>query len=198
MCCILLGLLIPASASAHITRLFTLKSHKATITSSCQTITVYQQTYVHPDALAAVERATSDQSLQLRSAWGTPCVTFGAGGWPLFLQSGETRAANGTVTAQLGGEHYWNGSEPFAVVTTGDLTYQYWARAFTHEVIEAVKNPRCNLYINGVFGEIADPVQNFTYALDGVQVSDFVLPTFYNVDNHAGPWDQAHLLTGPV
>ena len=43
--------------------------------------------------------------------------------------------------------------------------------------------------------EVCDPVENWSYPLDGVQVSDFVLPDYFN--SGAGPWDEMGALTGP-
>lgn len=188
---VLAGLLAPAANATRITRFFHTKAIRA---SACLTVTVVQQTYVHPTALAAVERAAVDQSYQLGAAWGTPCIRFGAGGYTLTLTSGCT-TSNGTTTCQLGGVHSPNGN---MAVQTGALPYTLWVRPFTHEVVERLVNPGCNRWINNIFAEVADPVQGVTYAVDGVQVSDFVLPAYYNVDNFSGPWDEAHALTRPA
>jgi hypothetical protein len=70
------------------------------------------------------------QSLQLRAAWGTPCVHLGARGWPLYLWIGRTEW----------GVHYWSG-EPYAFVYTDGLPYIASSQAFSHEVIEALVEP---------------------------------------------------------
>jgi hypothetical protein len=107
-----------------------------------QTITVANQANVRPWALARVERAVVDQSLQLRAAWGTPCVQFGAGGWLVYLQTGYTPEPEGATSFALGGKHYgaayegslWVG-QPYAVVRTGALPYANWSFAFSHEIM---------------------------------------------------------------
>ena len=46
-----------------------------------QAITVVNQAKIRTRVLARVERAVAAQSLQVRAAWGTPCVQFAPGGW---------------------------------------------------------------------------------------------------------------------
>lgn len=137
-----------------------------------QTITVVNQANVRPSALAKVENAIVAQSLQLRTAWGTPCVQFERGGWPLYL---STDGASDHVTG------------PVIDVPTGGLSYLAWSSTFSHEVVEALVDPATTLgYMretDGVWSgsnlEVADPVQERAYRLDGVYVSDFVLPAYF-------------------
>lgn len=157
-----------------------------------QTLTVVNQAHARAAALAAVEQATVDQSAQLQQAWMTPCVRFGTGGSTITLTSGCT-TVNGSTSCQLGGLHYANGN---IAVQTGALTYTLWARAFTHEVVERLANPSNSTWYYNVFLEIADPVQNWTYLVDGVPVSDFVRPAFYT--RAVGPYDWAVRLERPL
>lgn len=175
-------------------------------TASCpagvpvQTITVTNLAHATTAALAAVERATTDQSMQIRAAWGTPCIRFGPGGWPLILTSGRIANPDGTTTYQLGGVHTGTASRhgataiPTIDVQTGALPYKTWARAWTHEVAETLENPTASTVPGGP-QEIADRVENgnATYTVDGLQVTDFVFPSFYT--DGPGPFDQAHTLT---
>jgi hypothetical protein len=78
-----------------------------------QTITVVNQANVRPAALALVENAVVAQSLQVRAAWGTPCVVFGPGGWKLYLKTG--------ATGEPWGEHFSNRGLPYLLVWTGAL-----------------------------------------------------------------------------
>src|SRR5438552_2007786 len=73
-----------------------------------QSITVVNQAKVQPRVLARVERAVAAQSLQVRAAWGTPCLRFGAGGWRLYLKVGG---------AQPHADHDFYG-QPYALVWT--------------------------------------------------------------------------------
>lgn len=155
-----------------------------------QTITVINQALARPDALARVERAEVAQSVQLHAAWGTPCVQFGRGGWPLHLLMGGASSVP---------EHNYDG-EPILFVYTTGLTYQSWSAVFSHEVLEALVNPTtANVYYRGettvtaqglgggepaeeqVGGtvEVVDPVADRGYKLDGVWVSDFVFPAYF-------------------
>ncbi|HUA43579.1 MAG TPA: hypothetical protein VMA77_00015 [Solirubrobacteraceae bacterium] len=184
-----------------------------------QTITVVDQTNVRPSALAQVENAIVAQSLQLRAAWGTPCVQFGPGGWPVYLQHGSTEW----------GVHY--GPAPHAFVYTDGLPYGMWSQVFSHEILEMLEDPTTGTAYHydgtGSALEVADPVEERAYRLDGVWVSDFVLPAYFAgaqylpcatevtfpngvlteavvctggeiaPPNAAGPYDEMGLLTGP-
>ena len=138
-----------------------------------QVITVVNQANVRPFALAKVERATVDQSLQLRAAWGTPCVQFAPDGWLLYLKVGGSEAH---------GVHDFYG-QPYALVWTSGATIDGWSRDFSHEVVEMLEDPTGNVrYLRDGSTwqrEIADPVNFLGYRLDGVYVADFVLPAWF-------------------
>lgn len=180
-----------------------------------QNITVINQANVRPVALATVERAVVDQSLQLRASWGTPCVQFGPGGWKLYLKTG--------AQGQDAGMHFWDGS-PYILVWTGGVTWQGWSAMFSHEIVETLVDPNNTYYSFADSSsqlEVADPVEHHNYPIDGVYVADFVTPNWYAgatlgvcstvVDQgissivcsgpllssaqNTGPWDQAHALT---
>ncbi len=155
-----------------------------------QTITVVNQANVRPWALAKVENAIVAQSLQLRAAWGTPCVQFGPGGWPLYLKIG----------AQPHGVHLWYGA-PYALVWTGGGTVESWSRDFSHEILEMLVDPETNraVYHGGVgqMVEVADPVEWNGYRLNGVFVSDFVLPSWFAGGTTGAPTCQGAVCTFP-
>jgi hypothetical protein len=57
--------------------------------------------------------------------------------------------------------------------------------AISHECCEAVGNPAVNEWVDDGFGnewchELCDAVEAVTYSVDGVDVSDFVLPSFFD------------------
>ncbi len=137
-----------------------------------QTLTVVNQARVNPSALARVTRAISAQSMQLRAAWGTPCVTFGPGGWRVYLKVG----------AEAHGVHLFYG-EPYALVWTGGGTAESWSRDFSHEILEMLVDPATNRSVyaggEGRIVEVADPVEWEGYRLKGVFVSDFVFPAWF-------------------
>src|SRR5690349_9989842 len=79
----------------------------------------------------ACPTAVPAQSMQVRAAWGTPCVRFAAGGWKLYLKGGG---------AEPHGEHDFYG-RPYALVWTSGATAEGWSRGFSHEVIEMLEDP---------------------------------------------------------
>ena len=139
-----------------------------------QTITVVNQAHVRSAALALVENAVVAQSLQVRAAWGTPCVVFGPGGWKLSLKTG--------ASGEPWGEHFSNRGLPSVLVWTGALTWPGWSTVFSHEVVETLVDPVNAHYIRDLVSnqlEVADPVEHHAYQLRRVYVSDFVLPAWY-------------------
>jgi hypothetical protein len=179
-----------------------------------QTITVINQANVRPSALALVENAVVAQSLQVRAAWGTPCVVFGPGGWKLYLKTG--------AAGEPWGEHFSNRRLPYLLVWTGALTFQGWSTDFSHEIVETLVDPVNAHYIRDLVSnqlEVADPVEHHAYQLDRVYVSDFVLPAWYagaqtgdcyaaagaitcpgpllSAPDKPGPYDQALVLDRP-
>lgn len=137
-----------------------------------QALTIVNQAKVSPFALAKVERAIVDQSVQLRAAWGTPCVQFAAGGWPVYLRIGGTEW----------GVHY--GDPTRAVIYTGGLPMVAWSTPFSHEIVEMLVDRGAQIgvmHAGGNWGtlEVADPVEHRAYRLDGVWVSDFALPAWF-------------------
>ncbi len=219
---VLVALMFTASASAVSTRVRDASGSAASnvvpASAACpagvptQTLTIVDQARVKWSVLARVTRAVSAQSMQLRRAWGTPCVTFGPGAWHVYLKIG----------AQPRGVHLWYGA-PYALVWTGGGTVESWSRDFSHEILEMLVDPETNrsVFDDGVgrIVEVADPVEWHGYRLDGVYVSDFVLPAWFAgattgeptcvgsscsfpgpplaSADAAGPYDQMHLLTSP-
>jgi hypothetical protein len=106
-----------------------------------QTIAVVDQAHVAPAALAEVTQAITAQSLQLRAAWGTPCASFGPGGWRVYLKVG----------GEPHGVHLWFG-RPYALIWTGGGTVESWSRDFSHEILEMLVDPNTNrsVYRDGV------------------------------------------------
>ncbi len=85
-----------------------------------------------------------------------------------------------------------NADKPFGFVFLDVCREQKdnWTVALSHEAIELVGDPMSNLLVQGpsphdkhalVFHmfELCDPVTNDTYLIDGVEVSNFVLPGFF-------------------
>lgn len=155
-----------------------------------QTITITNQANVQPFELAKIENAIVAQSLQLRAAWSTPCVQFGPGGWPLYLQIGDTRSS-------AHGQHFFS-NQPYAIVWTSGRVG--WSVVLSHEILEMLVDPTLTRDIwhdgQGSAIEIADAVEGQAYCLHGVYVVDFVLPSWFASDAGA-PYDQMGILASP-
>jgi hypothetical protein len=72
-----------------------------------------------------------------------------------------------------------------------------WTVTLSHETLELVGDPMSNLWVQGthpldrrrrVFHlfEMCDAVQNETYTIDGVAVSNFVLPSYFSKGEQEG------------
>jgi hypothetical protein len=161
------------AVETHALRALTLPVASCPAGVPVQTLTVINQANARPFALARVENAIVAQSLQLRAAWGTPCVQFGPGGWPIYLKTG--------FGPDLG-LHAFSGG-PYAIVWTSAGTYVAWSQPFSHEVAEMLVDPttQVDYTFDGSSSmlEIADPVEDIAYRLKGVWVSDFVLPAYF-------------------
>jgi hypothetical protein len=72
--------------------------------------------------------------------------------------------------------------------------------AISHEVCETAGDPGCNLWADDGSGaewarELCDAVESSSYDIQGVRVSDFVLPSFFEA-NARGPYSYVESTTG--
>jgi hypothetical protein len=87
-----------------------------------------------------------------------------------------------------------------AKVTTGDWSV---SSVLSHEVLEMFIDPNCNLWANDGKGsaysfEVCDPVEAPTYAVNGVSVSNFVTPSWFDSQAAANAgFDKLGKLTAP-
>jgi hypothetical protein len=84
-----------------------------------------------------------------------------------------------------------------------------WSVAASHELLEMLADPDINLAAEGYDPddpetaafyayEVCDPVEGDVYAIDGVQVSDFVTPEYFEIDPPPeSRFDHLGLLTAP-
>lgn len=172
-----------------------------------QVVTVVNQAHVRPAVLARVERAIVLQSAQIAAAWGTPTVAFGSGGWMVYLKIGRYLGPWGVhanpVAVQADGS--LRRYPPYALVWTAGSSALMWSSVLSHEIAEMLADPYQTSYAGsgcpGCAGstleEIDDPVHQRTYPLRGVNVADFVLPSYYQAGS-AGPWDHMRTLRGAL
>ena len=76
-----------------------------------------------------------------------------------------------------------------------------WTSCLSHEVLEALADPFCNLtwpYPGGksVAYEVGDPVERDGYFINGVQMSNFVTPAWFKGGD--GPYDFLKVLSAPL
>ena len=75
-----------------------------------------------------------------------------------------------------------------------------WRTCLGHEVLESLADPICNRVGVGSFAsfivECADPVEEDSYPLDGIPVTNFVLPAYFGWDGSR--FDKMGLLSGPA
>jgi hypothetical protein len=75
--------------------------------------------------------------------------------------------------------------------------HEEWTVSLSHEALEMIADPECNLVARGPhpskrgqyvfhYYEMCDAVQNDTYAIDGVDVSNFVLPLYFTGQDEPG------------
>lgn len=115
--------------------------------------------------------------------------------WTVVLKEGDGAFCN------CYGYHNWSREQGvYGVVFT--KTDQPWSITFSHEVLEMIVNPKVRrIALNALSGvyfelEIGDPVEIYHYTIDGIEVSDFVYPAWFHVENVMGPWDQMGKVNG--
>ncbi|MCX7241622.1 MAG: hypothetical protein NTU86_14410 [Burkholderiales bacterium] len=107
---------------------------------------------------------------------------------------------DGTNALEATGWHLANLRDiPYGIVFLGlcEKMNEPWSITLSHEALELVGDPMCNLLVEGnhpfdrrrrVFHlfEMCDAVQAETYTIDGVAVSNFVLPSYFSLGEQEG------------
>jgi hypothetical protein len=138
--------------------------------------------------------------------WGTYCKlvkTTGlkAGAWAIvFLDNADQPGALAYHDLTPDG---WPISKVFVKTTlaNGSLV----SVDTSHELVEMLVDPACNMMVTGPNAttmyayETADPVEESTFAINGIPMSDFVYPSYFEVFRKAGStkFDQMGLVTKP-
>lgn len=87
-------------------------------------------------------------------------------------------------------------TEVFTRDTNGQRFHEYFS-VMSHEILEMIADPGANLYADGYIDgnprrpalisyEVCDPVQDRLYAINGVHVSDFVTPEWFEYERAPG------------
>ena len=133
-------------------------------------------------------------------------------GWRATLSFGEPLPANAMQVRILAinpdhddaaGYHFSELGLPRSEVYTRDNDEKFVGEqevfaTLSHELLEMIADPGINLYALGYYiagdrhmkafigYEVCDPVQDKTYVIDGVQVSDFVVPEWFEENRKPG------------
>lgn len=110
--------------------------------------------------------------------------------------------------------YLWNGKDPLAALGFHEANHrgipygfvftelarslrEEWTTSLSHEALEMIADPECNLLVRGPhpskrglevfhYYEMCDAVQGETYEIDGVTVSNFLLPLYFTRQDEAG------------
>lgn len=122
----------------------------------------------------------------LAPVWGTPAKLVKAkgalpGAWHLvFLENADRKHLG------LFGVHQFFEGQPIARVFVGSIKREPISLVASHELAEMLVNPACNLWAlghrNRLYSyEICDAVEAKRFKIDGLAMSDFVYPAYYEV-----------------
>ena len=75
-----------------------------------------------------------------------------------------------------------------------------WPLPLGHEFLETLADPLCSrMAPNDIdIVEVCDPVEEDTWEIDGVPITNFVYPNYFGFDDSGAPWDKMGNLTGPA
>lgn len=168
---------------------------------------VNKSTVVSNAEVAAAIPAFQKQTWHVRAWWNTAAATLQfssdppADTWQIWIVD------NADVAGALGYHDFTPGGRPISYVfakTALDAGYG-WTGVFSHELVEMLGDPyiqRCEQTGDTQFHalELADPVEaeQFGYEIDGIAVSDFVLPAWFNPKATKGPFSFKHHCTAPL
>ena len=161
-------------------------------------LTLINQTSVSSADVEAYLKAQQDQiDKDFSPKWGgSAVIDQNPGGWPVYLQDVSD------VPDALG-YHDVDASGPYAkvFVQTAADNGTAWQVVASHEVLETLADSNANTTDVGPDGcdwyqEVGDPVEDKTYQLQGVPLSDFALPSWFTVGG-VGPFDFLGILSAP-
>jgi hypothetical protein len=167
---------------------------------------VNQSTVVSDSDLATVAAALERQVwLHFQPMWGIEAqLYYGRAALPgsdvLYICDDTTQAdALGFHTSTQGNV------VGYVFAKTDEANGVPWSVTASHELLEMLGNPWVNLMCWGMAGgqlvlvprEVGDPVEGATYAVSGVQVSDFVGPRWFEPGAGGGQFDYLGRISAP-
>lgn len=160
---------------------------------------VNQSKFVNASDLDAYIKA---QQLQIdrdfKAFWGgNAVIDVTPGGWPVYLlDNTDTPGALGYHDVDALGT-------PFAkvFVKTSEDNGVAWESVASHEVLETLGDSNANTSVVGPDGcnwyrEACDACEDISYSINGVIMSDFVTPAWFDPHGQA-PFDFSQVLTAP-
>jgi hypothetical protein len=160
---------------------------------------INQSASVSAGDLSAIVAALQIQiNRDFAPVWGTIATlhiaTGPEGAWMFYLQD-EIDQPNA-----LGYHTDENGLPIARIDIAGSIAAgQDWRTPISHEVLEALADPQCmRMAPNGVdIIEVCDPVEETIYTINGLVVSNFVLPAYFGL-NAGAKYDFNGQLTAPA
>jgi hypothetical protein len=153
-----------------------------------------------PEVLAAIRAVNRQIAEDFAPYWALSAV--------LRLTDPETKPLQADAIIRIyphGHDFHWSPSGlPEGYVFTDlseaakeSVPWLTWTNSLSHEALELIADPEVNTLVQGPhpvrtkervfhYREICDPVQSETYLVDGVTVSNFVLPHYYNGMGESG------------
>jgi len=162
------------------------------------TLVVQTKNVLPADVVAYIDAQNEQLSADFDMLWNVQAyIDEQPGGWPVYLID------NADVPGALGYHDVDASGTPYAKVFV--LTSQQggvaWQSVASHEVLETMADPTINKTVTGPDGcqwdvEACDPVEDVSYMVNGVPMSDFVDPAWFQAGSK-GPWDFQQELSAP-
>jgi hypothetical protein len=139
-------------------------------------------------------------------AWGFPAeLVFNQ--QPLLAMKIMIKDRSADEDAGFLGYHFVDGLPVTVIFAEDDIAERgEYSSTLSHELLEMISDPGVNLYSLGYYRdkagrrhkafipyEVCDPVEANTYKIDGVVVSNFVLPEWFEPEHEDGAMQMDHL-----
>lgn len=174
-----------------------------------KTISVVNMSSIGDTKVQRVIRAVNNQLVDFANAWDiyAKCVLEGRrGNKPNMNRMPELRGKGIIYLLDKANEDAlgWHDANLYGVpygvvdVSLSDRLGEDWSVTFSHEVLELALDPNVNRLVAGPhpdlrqartvlhWYEACDAVQSMIYEIDGVLLSDFLLPLYFTVEEEKG------------
>ena len=83
------------------------------------------------------------------------------------------------------------------VIIDNKIALSNISRMISHEIFDILINPMQNRYSNKYEVEVCDPVMCNSFLENGISISDWVLPAWFDTKNKEGPYNHLKTITSP-